>query len=389
MGRKPKPCNWRRFNDQSYEITFSYPIGTRRRERIYLQNGPSNDQAVATLAAQISEDLAQGRFDYGRYFPESTYVRRLRETNPGSAIYNVEHLLDAFLIDQATKRQSSALVNYRKICKYRLIPDFGSYYLAELNADHVEHWVAQQTCSNKRIKNILSVFRCALRYGVKKKAVDANILHGFEFERLEPPKRDSVEPFDAAEQKAILAALADQDRNLVQFWLWTGLRTSELVALHWSDIDFVKRRAKVWRKKTQPSKTLETTKTRKSRRTIDLLDPAMAALAAQKPFTFLKEQDGPIFHNPRTGKPWEGDERIREGMWKPALKRAGVRYRVPYQCRHTFASMMISTGQPLKWVAEQMGHEDFTMLARIYAHWLPPSDQDLGQAAIRQFFSAG
>nr|WP_246404134.1 tyrosine-type recombinase/integrase [Halomonas stenophila] len=49
----------------------------------------------------------------------------------------------------------------------------------------------------------------------------------------------------------------------------------------------------------------------------------------------------------------------------------GDRYRRPYQTRHTYASMMVSAGEPLAWVSRQMGHTSVVTTARIYANWIP------------------
>jgi|GEM_PF-4414477 len=58
-----------------------------------------------------------------------------------------------------------------------------------------------------------------------------------------------------------------------------------------------------------------------------------------------------VFHNPRTSEPWETDHQIRRTAWIHTLKKAGVRYRNPYQTRHTYASMMLSGGENIMWVA--------------------------------------
>jgi len=42
----------------------------------------------------------------------------------------------------------------------------------------------------------------------------------------------------------------------------------------------------------------------------------------------------------------------------PAMKKSGVRYRYPYQTRHTYASIMLSPGEHPVWVAKQMEHSD-------------------------------
>ncbi|CAM3948244.1 hypothetical protein BIW53_08805 [Pseudoalteromonas byunsanensis] len=46
---------------------------------------------------------------------------------------------------------------------------------------------------------------------------------------------------------------------------------------------------------------------------------------------------------------------VRKNIWLPILKKSEVRYRHPYQARHTFATMLISEGRNLWWVADQMG----------------------------------
>jgi len=84
----------------------------------------------------------------------------------------------------------------------------------------------------------------------------------------------------------------------------------------------------------------EGTKTEAGRREVKLLVPAREALKAQKAYTYLKGAE--VFQSPLTGERWKRDRRIREGMWTSGLKRAKVRYRNPYQTRHTYASMMLT-----------------------------------------------
>jgi integrase len=69
-------------------------------------------------------------------------------------------------------------------------------------------------------------------------------------------------------------------------------------------------------------------------------------------------------------------------MWQPALKRAGVRYRNPYQTRHTFASMALMAGESVQWVAAQMGHTDWTFTARTYTRYIPDDAPDAGSKLI-------
>ena len=75
---------------------------------------------------------------------------------------------------------------------------------------------------------------------------------------------------------------------------------------------------------------------------------------------------------------WVGDAPIRKTLWVAALKRAGVRYRNPYQTRHTFASMCLTAGENAMWVSAQMGHKDWGFTARTYAKFIDSDHRDVG-----------
>lgn len=118
------------------------------------------------------------------------------------------------------------------------------------------------------------------------------------------------------------------------------------------------------------AKTLrDATKTEAGKRDVLLLPPARSALEAQKEHTFLAGDR--VFHNPRTGQPWETDAQIRKTCWQYLLKLAAVRYRNPYQTRHTYASTLLSAGENPWWLAAQMGHVDVEMIFRHYGRWIP------------------
>ncbi|EFA9727300.1 integrase, partial [Escherichia coli] len=107
-------------------------------------------------------------------------------------------------------------------------------------------------------------------------------------------------------------------------------------------------------------------------RKVELTEEAMLALINQKPFTFMK--DATVFEDPKTNKPWASADAIRKKAWVPTLRKAGIRYRNPYQTRHTYATKYISQGANLFWLAGQMGHKGPEMLFRHYGRYL--SDYD-------------
>jgi integrase len=129
------------------------------------------------------------------------------------------------------------------------------------------------------------------------------------------------------------------------------------------------------------------TKTAAGRREVKLLPPALEALLAQKAHTFMKGAE--VFQRPRTSERWTGDKAIRECMWTAALKRAKVRYRKPYQTRHTFATMMLMAGENPLWVAKQMGHTDAALTLKRYARWIASDMPNAGSKAVALWSPVG
>jgi integrase len=78
--------------------------------------------------------------------------------------------------------------------------------------------------------------------------------------------------------------------------------------------------------------------------------------------------DAPLFL--RGDGPWPSWALQTE--WRRVLTAAGVRYRVPEQLRHTFASVMLSRNAPLLYVQKQGGWRSAAVLLRVYSRWLPP-----------------
>lgn len=367
--------------ESSIKISFQYQ-GQRCRERIPLKPTPANLKRVEQHLAAIKYAISNGTFDYAATFPNSPRAALMKRTVP--ELMTLKVWLETWLARVKIELKASTFDGYRKIVNGQLIPALGEKTVQELKRKDVRDWFANMYVSNKRFTNILSCLRTSLDAAVVDELIEDNPMVGYSYSRKQAPKEvDEIDPFRTEEQTAILAALNGQGRNLIEFAFWTGLRTSELVALEWGDIDWLASELRVRRAETQASNEPESTKTKSGRRTVRLLAPALEALTRQKAHTFLA--DGRVFHNPRTGEPWFGDGPIRKTLWIPALKKAGVRYRYPYQTRHTFASMMLSAGEHPMWVAQQMGHSDWTMIARVYGKWMPSADTHAGEKAVALF----
>jgi integrase len=156
----------------------------------------------------------------------------------------------------------------------------------------------------------------------------------------------------------------------------TGLRFCEWTALRPDDLDF--RGGAVLVQRRMYLGKLSTPKNKKGRR-VDMsqqlaavlqgwltLRAAEAAVEGRPPAEWL-------FPGP-SGKPVT-DTYFSARVWRPLLRRAGVRYRPPHQLRHTYASLLIQQGESLAYVQSQLGHASIRQTVDTYCHWLPGSNR--------------
>lgn len=358
----------------SIQVDFYY-LGVRCRESLKIPPTKPNLLHAYRLRESILLEIVIGKFDYAEHFPDS------KNATLGSKTSNktVSQALDEFMQSSRRRLEKSTLRDYHSAVEYHLKPQFGDKRITDVTTTDIKNWIGSLLISAKRTNNILIPLRTVFEDAYVDGLIDRNPVSRIKnlSVRLEEPQ-----PFTPNEIEAILKELPDQGKNLIQFAIWTGLRTSELIALEWGDVDWKSglvrvRRATVNKHTKQP-------KTKAGERDVKLFPPALEALKNQKPFTFLA--DYRIFYNPRTNEPWETDGQIRKTLWQTALKKAGVVYRNPYQTRHTYASTLLSAGENPLWVAQQMGHKDWGMIRKRYGRWIPDVDTSAG-SKVMQFWT--
>jgi integrase len=75
-----------------------------------------------------------------------------------------------------------------------------------------------------------------------------------------------------------------------------------------------------------------------------------------------------VFAHPQTGSPLDRSKVIKR--FKAACRAAGVREVKFHDLRHTFATRLAASGQPLRTIQEFLGHAD-SKTTQIYAHYAP------------------
>jgi len=339
----------------------------RCRESIPIPPTKAAQKEIRLKRQAILYEIKTNTFDYLKHFPHSKKAKEFRKTRPDH--YTIDEGLKSWLQFAQSKCQPSTLRDYNSAIYYHLIPTFGELAISELTAIKIKEFLADLPCSNKRKSNILVPLRQMYDEMYHDEIIDKNPLNRV---KNLPISTREPEPFNSDEISKILQELEGQEKNLIQCAFWTGLRTSELIALRWKDVEFDKNCIYVRIAKVHGQ--LKDTKTKSGKRDVILQPQAREALLSQKLFT--GKQNNTVFHDSRTNQPWKDDQAIRKIVWTPALKKADVKYRNPYQTRHTFASSLLSSGKNPLWVAQQMGHKDWSMIIKVYGRWIPPSIHD-------------
>lgn len=264
----------------------------------------------------------------------------------------------------------STLKSYKRVLNKVLLGQWGDTLLTDLTPAALRTWIVDLSLKATSVRQVLIPLRGALELAINDDLIDSNPLDRVKLQKT--LDRDAykaeyeVDPFSAQEIAAILGAAQGQARNVFQFAFYTGMRPSEYIALRWESIDWAGFKAKVERSRVM-GESREELKTRAGRRLVDLRRGAVEALVAQKQHSFLA--GGLVFFDPATGQGWDNTQRLSL-FWAAMIKKAQVRYRNPYQTRHTFASTLLSTGANAMYVAKQMGHTDTTMITRTYGRWV-------------------
>jgi integrase len=172
-----------------------------------------------------------------------------------------------------------------------------------------------------------------------------------------------------------------------------GARRGELAAVRWADLDLQGDKLTIRRTllKAGREPVFRETKTKTSR-TIDLAAETVELLKAHKKhqaeiklrnrqhytdlgLVFAKERGDLHNRADSLGLPLQVNT-IGDREFARLIKAAGVRRIKFHGLRHTVATLMLSAGVPAHVVQRQLGHSKIEMTLGIYAHVLPPMQQD-------------
>ncbi|MBI5193257.1 MAG: tyrosine-type recombinase/integrase [Nitrospirae bacterium] len=143
----------------------------------------------------------------------------------------------------------------------------------------------------------------------------------------------------------LLNSIKDKEyRIMVELYLYTGLRRSELLRLSWTDIDVAHGFIYLRKTKTHLERAIPLTEI------LTRLIEDLRNISGRREYLFR----------------WK-DKDVISRLFRRAIKKAGVKKARLHDLRHTFASHLVMSGEELRTVQELLGHQQISTTL-IYAH---------------------
>jgi len=241
----------------------------------------------------------------------------------------------------------------------------------------VEVFISELKCSAKRINNILVPMRALMKFAFKDGLIEKNPMALVENLKVVRP---SINPLSMDEVHKFLAAVRPFYKPFFIVAFFTGMRFGEMAGLKWKNVDFKLGVVRVQETRVRGEEGRP--KTKGSVRDIKMLPPVVEAFREQRKIT-MGHSDY-VFLN-KFGRPLLPNS-IHFHVWKPGLRKAGLKARSLYQTRHTFATLMLDGGELPGWVQKMMGHESLKMILERYYSYIKNYERDDGLAFMEKVY---
>jgi integrase len=261
----------------------------------------------------------------------------------------------------------SVIRSYREDLKKHVYPELGALRLSAIQDVDLQDFADKLELGASRKRNVLMPVRAIYRYALRRKWVTLNPTSGLELPAVEGSRDRFASP---AEAEKLVAALPEQDRPLWATAMYAGLRSGELQALTWEDIDLARGVIRV-RHSWDRKEGLVTPKSKRGVRTVPIASVLRDYLVAHKLAT---GGQGFVFGGDKPFNYFTVRDRALRAWEDASLEPIGL-----HECRHTFASLMIAAGVNAKALSAYMGHSSVTTTYDRYGHLMPGSEDEAAE----------
>ena len=294
------------------------------------------------------------------------------------AKYTVEDAVNDFLAKGLKGRAKSTIDNYRSIAAHNVIPQLGSIKLKELTADHLDDWLDERAeeLSARTLRLIHSIVERAIRQAQARDKVRRNVAS-----LVDVPEGQEGRPSKAMtlnQAVMLLEAVESGTHRLAAYVvlsLLSGVRTEEARALQWSEVDLNAGTVAVYRS----VRARGDTKTRKSRRVLELPTRAVQALrthharqAAERLAAGECWQEHDLVFCREDGTPLDRWHVRKEFGKITKAARLGPEWS-PRELRHSFVSILSAHDVRLEDISDLVGHSSTSVTETVYRHEIRPA----------------
>jgi integrase len=310
--------------------------------------------------------------------------REIAEGTYGLEVISFEEFSRKWLKDYAgIKVKPQTHNDYEGVIRKHLNPFFGESLLRDITPARVQEYVtdkAESGLSPRTINKTLTVLKMMLKHAVIWGYLKENPARFVERPREKRKEMDYLTP---EEVRRLLGAASPEFRPLFSTAVLTGARQGELLALRWGDVDLEQGIVYV-RRSYHPEHGFVEPKSARGSRAIFMSPELVRILRSHKAST-NGSADRLVFPN-TAGKPMLHQNMVRR-EFHPALERAGLKRVRFHDLRHTYAAMMISLGENIKFIQTQMGHSSISTTLDRYGHLLPEASEGVGGRLDNLVFS--
>jgi integrase len=292
------------------------------------------------------------------------------------ADYAVRWLQD---VKQLTKPRT--VDNYERTLRLHLTPRLGAIPLPALTRSQVRGTLLELLRAGMApayVRVALAVVRAMLSAAVEEELLAANPALGVG-RTLKLGRRhgeaDEIRAMDASQLTRFLEAAGGESAyGLFLLMARTGLRVGEALGVQWRDVNEDERWVRVertWVDNGSWQAGERHLPKSGNTRTVDLSAELTAFLRAARLAATRTAPECPwLFANPCTGLPW-ARQHVAHAM-RRVLQACGLPATfTPHSLRHTYASLLLSRGEPAQYVQRQLGHASIELTVGTYGRWLP------------------
>ena len=262
-------------------------------------------------------------------------------------------------------------------------PRWGEYSLLEIRAVEVESWLKslnRAPGTRCKIRNVMSLL---FNHGRRHDLCDRNPI---EWVRQSAKRRTAPDILTTNEVQGLLANLRFRERTLVLLAVTTGLRRSELFALKWKDVDFQGKQICVTRSIVQ--NVIGVCKTESSQKPVPAHDDLMKALREWRGQTPYKSSESWVFASPANQgrRPYHAQQ-IMQRHILPIARKLGIAKRIGWHTfRHTYSTLLRSTGAELKIMQELLRHSTIRVTLDTYTQAVTTEKRNAQEAVVALLF---